>query len=308
MRTDRTVIWLSSIVALLGAVAAATGVFWDGAGASWTARSIHADAVAIYGHGLYRFDTVLSAAGFRGVDLVTLVIGVPLLVVSTLLYRRGSLRGGLMLLGALSFFLYNSASLALSAAYNELFLVYVALLGCSLFGLLLAALSIDATALDARVSGRFPRRGTAAFFLVLTGVFVFVWLLPAVAALVRGEPPSMLDTYTTVVTWVLDLGVVMPASLAAAVLLLRREPIGYLVAASILIVTLMLGPALTAMTIAQLWAGVSFTPGDVIGPVLGFLVASAIGMILAVRLLRSVADAPVVRGGGVHTPGTPAPA
>lgn len=304
MRVDKMVILLSTAVALLGGAAAGVGLLWDGSGAAWSTVSIHGDAVLIYGHGLYRFDNLITAAGFRGVDLVTLVVGVPLLGVGIVGYQRGSLRGGLLLLGALAFFLYNSASLALGAAYNELFLVYVALLGCSLAGLVLTVRAIDATVLDARIADGFPRRATAAFLFVLTGVFVVVWLVPAVAALVSAAPPPFLDTYTTVVTWVLDLGVVMPASLAAGVLLLRREPAGYLVAAPILIITLMLGPALTSMTIAQLWSGISFTPAELVGPVIGFLVASAVGAILAVRLLRSVADPSSPVGGGAHLPAT----
>jgi hypothetical protein len=43
------------------------------------------------------------------------------------LYRRGSLRGRLLLIGILTYFLYVYASIAFGAAYNALFLVYVGL-------------------------------------------------------------------------------------------------------------------------------------------------------------------------------------
>jgi hypothetical protein len=77
-------------------------------------------------------------------------------------------------------------------------------------------------------------------------------------------------------------------------LVLRRHPLGYLVASTTFVVTLMLGPALTFMTVSQLAAGVTFTPGEVAGPVAGFLVLAFVGMVAAVVLLRNVADAPTV--------------
>jgi hypothetical protein len=57
---------------------------------------------------------VPKAPIFRGTDAVTLFVSVPLLALSFLLYRRGSLRGALLLVGVLGFFLYYSASLAFS--------------------------------------------------------------------------------------------------------------------------------------------------------------------------------------------------
>jgi hypothetical protein len=46
--------------------------------------------------------------------------------------------------------------------------------------------------------------------------------------------------------------------------------------------------------VLQIRAGVAFTAGQVIGPIAGFLVLGAIGVVLLLRLLRDVpaADAP----------------
>jgi hypothetical protein len=86
--------------------------------------TVHGTVVELYGGGLYGSDTVFAAAGQRGTDAVTLVLGIPLLVASILRYRRGSLRGGLLLTGTLGYFLYVYAGPALgTVVYNELFLV-----------------------------------------------------------------------------------------------------------------------------------------------------------------------------------------
>jgi hypothetical protein len=282
------VVCLVAAVAVPAFIAAAVGLLWQGDGASFTFTTLRGDSVQVYGEGLYRFDTVMGGSGYRGVDLATLLVGLPLLVGSTILWRWGSLRGTLLLIGALSYFLYNYASLALGASYNRLFLVYVLTFAASLFALVLVLTAFDRAAFAASLSPHMPTRGIGAVLLATFGVLTAVWLLPAILAAVADEAPSVLASYTTVITWALDIAIILPLALVAAILVLRDKPLGYLIAAPILIVTLMLGPALTAMTVAQLLAGVAFTPAELIGPVAGFLVLSLFGMAGAVALLRNV--------------------
>ena len=76
----------------------------------------------IYGHGVYRYDPLSMAAQGISQDAVTLVLGIPLLLVSLHLYRQRRLRGQLLLTGTLAYFLYTYTSLAFGAAFNPLFL------------------------------------------------------------------------------------------------------------------------------------------------------------------------------------------
>jgi hypothetical protein len=143
VQPSRAVVRLSSLIVALALVAAGTGLFSGDGGGQSSYTTLRGETAQLYGQGLYRYDTLLIGSGFRGQDAITLVIGVPLLVISILLYRRGSLRGGLMLTGALAYFLYVYASMAFGAAYNGVFLLYVALLSASLFALVLAFASVD---------------------------------------------------------------------------------------------------------------------------------------------------------------------
>ena len=112
------------------------------------------------------------------------MIGVPLLLVSTRHYRRGSLRGHLLLAGMLAFFLYDYASMAVGAAYNELLLVYIALVSTSLFGFVLAFATVDLDRLRAAVAPTLPVRGIAAFLLLTFAGLVVIWLSPIAVGLV----------------------------------------------------------------------------------------------------------------------------
>ena len=82
-------------------------------------------------------------------DLVTLALGLPLLVISFWLTLRGSLRGRLLLTGTLGFILYTYITMCFGAAYNQLFLVYVAIFSLSLFAFILSMMSFDLETLPA---------------------------------------------------------------------------------------------------------------------------------------------------------------
>lgn len=137
MKTSKSLIWFSALVGLLALVAAAAGLFWKDGGTRFTFTTLNGQEVQMYGEGLYRNDTIFTAGTFIGTDAVTIFACIPFMIVALLLYRRGSLRGGYLLIGALSFFLYNGASLAFGAAYNSFFLVYIALFAASLFAFIL---------------------------------------------------------------------------------------------------------------------------------------------------------------------------
>ncbi|MEA5507218.1 hypothetical protein VB735_29810 [Halotia wernerae UHCC 0503] len=138
------IVGLSSAIALLAAVAASIGLFWQDGGQSFSFTTLHGQTVQIYGQGLYRYDTLFSAAGSRGTDAVTLFLAIPLLIICLSFYRRGSLRGALLLIGALFYFLYVYAGFALgTVTYNRLFLLYVVLFSISLFTFVFALTTID---------------------------------------------------------------------------------------------------------------------------------------------------------------------
>lgn len=292
MRVSSTITWLSALIAVLALVAAGSGLFWQGEGDTFTFTTLRGETVEMYGRGLYRYDTLFTGAGNRGTDAITLLLGIPFLLLSLRLYRRGSLRGGLLLAGVIAYFLYVYASLALSAAYNNLFLVYIVLFSASLFALLLAFASVNLQALPAHFLPRLPRLSVAVFMFASGLVTFVVWLGPLLSALLQDEPPHLLGSYTTKVTDVLDLGIITPATFATGLLILRRAALGYLVALALLVLEVSLAPLIAAQTISQVSAGVSFSTGEIVGPMAGFVVLALLAIRFIVALLRNIAEAP----------------
>jgi hypothetical protein len=81
----------------------------------------------------------------------------------------------------------------------------------------------------------------------------------------------------------------------------RREPLGHLLAAPLLVTVVLMLPTISLGTALQVAAGISFTPTQVIGPIAGSGVLGALGTRLLVRLLSAVpTTAPEVPGAHVH--------
>ncbi len=286
MQPSKTLVMLSVLIAVLALVATGVGVFWQGSGQSFEFRTLRGETVLIQGRGLYRFDTVSSAAQAIAQDVVTLAVGIPLLIVALVIFRRGTLRGKLLLSGTLAYFLYTYASYAFGASYNTLFLVYVALFTFSLCAFILTLMTIDVLTLPQHFSPRLPRQGIAIFLFAIGGFLLMAWLGRIVPSLVANQPPIGLESTTTLFIQVLDLGLIVPAAFLSGVLLWKQRAWGYLLASVVLVKGFTLGIAVSAMAVNMIRAGVQVS----IVEVTMFPALTLIGIGMTATLLRNVLE------------------
>ena len=92
---------LSLLVSVLAVVATTAGIFTANRAHHRTFISLHGQTITLQGGGLYANETVSGAAQAIGQDVVTLLVGIPLLLAATYLAARGSLRGQVLRAGAL---------------------------------------------------------------------------------------------------------------------------------------------------------------------------------------------------------------
>lgn len=200
---------VSWIVAALMAVAAAAGLGLDG---------------------LYR-DNALVVAAWKGNDLVTLLLAVPLLVGGLIHAGRGSKRGHLITLGLLAYAAYSYAFYLFGAAFNHLFLVYVGVLAFSTLGLIggLASGRLRPSARQLRI-GRMDRV-TGWLILAVAGTLGLFWTGTSLHFVVTGQVPAMVTAtgHPTNVTGALDLWVVVTFGLLGGTWLIGRKPWGFLI-------------------------------------------------------------------------------
>lgn len=286
MKPNTSVIRLALIIIPLALSAAGAGVFWQGSGEPYPFDTLRGETVMIRGHGLYRFDTVNSSSQEIGTDIVTLLIGVPLLTTGIVLSRRGTMRGQLLLTGALGYFLYTYGAMCFLTAFNPLFLVYVALFSLSLFGFILSMMNLDADEVTRHISDGFPRRTVAAFFIIVAVFLSLAWLGLVASPSLTWAPPAGLESAITMVIQALDLGVIVPTSFLTASLLIKKQAWGYALSSVLLLKILTMGAALIAMIIGQMSAGVEIDP--VISVI--FVLISISGITLGIMTLRNIRD------------------
>ena len=229
--------------------------------------------------------TILLAQ-MQGNDLIALVVGLPLLVISTWLAFRGSVRGRLLLTGTMGFFLYTYLSMSMLTAYNMLFLVYVALFTMSLYAFILCMLSFDLEELPRHFSEKLPH-GWIAGVLFAIGAFLFLaWFGRVVPELLNPETPAALENTTTRVIQALDLALIVPLVVLSGVLLLRRSAWGYLLASLSVLKGLTMALAVSTMAINMALKGVP----DSVAIMIPFLVLTALNMAVAVLLLKNIKE------------------
>lgn len=176
-----------------------------------------------FADGLLNGTPVMNGSA-RGTALTMFAVALPALLGGLATSVRGSARGRAVLIGALGYLTYNAMLFVYATPFNQLFLVYVALLGLALWSLVSAL--IDRFPL-LEMDSRLPTRGIAIFILTVVALNGIAWLRFVVPDL-RQDPPGFLagTGLTTNPIYVQDLAVWLPALAIIAVLLLRHHPSG----------------------------------------------------------------------------------
>jgi hypothetical protein len=284
MKLSPALKWLVPLIFVLTLGATLAGL-WPGTGQPYPLTNFRGEQITINAQGLYYWDTVSSAAQMQANDLVTLVLGLPLLVIAAWLSWRGSLRGRLLLSGTLAFILYTYITMSFGAAYNKLFLVYVALFSLSLFAFILSVMSYDLKTFPAHFSDRLPRRGIAAMLFFAATFLLLAWLGRILPMIFTSQIPA-LENVTSMFIQVMDLGIIIPVCFLSGILLLRRSPWGYLLASISMMKFITLGLAVSLMGINMARVGVPASPVE-IG---AFLTITLINLALSVVLLKNIKE------------------
>ena len=274
--------WLVPLIIILTLVATLAGV-WPAQGRPYPLTNFRGEQVTIYARGLYYWDTLSSAAQTQANDLVTIVLGLPLLAVSLWLTLRGSLRGRLILTGTLGFILYTYITMCFGAAYNRLFLVYVALFSLSLYAFILSMMSFDLKTLPAHFSAKLPRRWIAGLLFFAAAFLAFAWL-GRIAATFKPQTIPALENTTSMFIQAMDLALIVPLCIVAAVLLLRRSPWGYLLASVGMMKFLTMGTAVSVMGLNMARVGVPVNYAELFI----FPIITIVNVIMVVILLKNL--------------------
>lgn len=238
----------------------------------------------------YVRETENWAAQAVGQDWVDLLFGVPWLAISAWASLRGSRRARILLAGGLLYTVYELVIYAFAVHFNALFLVYCASLGLSLFALLGVGGSLAQEDVRSWFEDTVPVR-TPGIFLVTIGVgFALLWLAEIVPALVQGSVPRSVAEagLLTNPVHVIDLSTVLPAHVAAGVLLLRRHRAGYAAVPVVLAFGVLMALSIAGMMVVMQMRGLEQT----FAVAAGMMVLSTLTATTLVLMLRKLRTAP----------------
>jgi len=256
MKFKKSISRLVLLIAILALAASIYGIFSSQGKGQYDFKTIHDTSVTIYGKGLYQYDSISVASQAVAQDIVTLFLGVPLLILSLYLFRKGSLKGKLLLAGTIAYFLYTYTSYSFFSMFNRFFLIDVILMSTSFFAFVLTMMSFDINNLSAYFSEKLPVKFVGGLLIFIGSVFGLMWLGTVAPSIMSGTTPTGLEHYTTLVIQAMDLGFVVPTAFLAGILLIKRKPFGYLLSSIVTVKAITMLTALTAMVINQMLAGV----------------------------------------------------
>lgn len=209
-------------------------------------------------------DDVWGRAAFRGNDLATLAVATPLLLAALAASVRGSRRGRLVTLGMLAYGVYDYAFYVFGAAWGDWFLLHVAAFVVALYGLVALAPAAGTAAVPART-----RRAVAAYTGLVGAGLAGMWAYVSVRYAATGEVDAgttPLDAMHAI--FAIDLTLIAPALVAAAVLLWRGHAQGVAAAVAVNVVGAVYQVALAAGAAFQADAGIEgkawLTPSGVV--------------------------------------------
>ena len=220
----------------------------------------------------------------------------PVLLASVLLARRGSRAAQAVWLGALAYSLYNYAYYVFGAAFNDIFVIHIALFSLSIAALVLAVANIDMGAIAARFRDVKGARVIGGFLAVVGIVLGGLWLFLAIRFAVTGELMADLPADGIHLVFAIDTSLLAPALVIAGVLLWRRTARGYVFGTAMAVMGAMYQ---VNLLLAGLFQASADVPGVKAFPVEGIVLASGFAVVTLALLLhreRELTDRRSTRG------------
>lgn len=286
MKNQKTISILVVCIAILSAIASATGIFYTQGPGSYEIQSIRNETVRIYGRGLYKHMSADVAIQGIAQDCVTLFIAIPLLLLALLLCRKGTLKARLLLAGVLNYFFLTYLFYMNMAMYNAFFIIYILLVSTTFFAFALTLMGFDTDGLPQKFSESTPVKPVGSFLIFLACSIALLWLQIVITPLIDGTIiPQSVEHYTSLTVQGFDLSIFLPIAFLSGWLLVRRNAYGFLLAPVTLILLSILMTALVAKIIAMAMAGVNAIPAVFIIPV--FMILAIIG---AWRIFKNIKE------------------
>jgi len=233
----------------------------------------------------YSRETASLAAQGVGQDIVNLFIVVPMLLISLFFIRKNYKIAYLVFSGAVSYILYSFVIYSLGIHFNNLFLLYCAILGLSIYIFIITLIDMSKIDFINIKENNVPYRSISSFLIIVSAMFSLIWLKEIVPAIINNTVPKSVADFNILVNpvHVIDLSFALPGLIVSAVLLLKRKHLGYVLTPISLLFILIMAVALIGMVIMMKINGIT----DDISIAVIFAILALISIFLLLKLFKS---------------------
>ncbi len=206
-------------------------------------------AGGIFFPGIYSGETSLVVAQASAQHWIHLVIVAPLLIIAALLMKEGRADAIFVWLGTMAYALYSFAVFCFTIRSGVLFPGYCALLGLSLYGILAVVAATDANEVSESFDKGKSNNLIMAYLWIVVLLFSSQWLKEIIPQMFSGGAAGSVGqagAFGTVIH-VLDLSIFLPGMGIAAILMRKRHPLGFVLAPSLIVFTIITNIAYAVM-------------------------------------------------------------
>ncbi len=261
------------VTVMLMLITSITGILSMNFNHKWEFENQYGHVVELYGYGIYSYDTYFKAPLNIGMDFTILLVVVPLLIFYYLqYYRKRCALTEMKMASVYGVITYYAASVCFGVTYNNLFLGYVVLFSIALFKTFWHIK-------DVRLQEGVSIGKGLTVFLCISGVSLFVaWFPDIVPTLFTGGTLPLIGTYTTEITYVLDMGIISPLIFTCLYYMKKKAPIGTIILDIILCLCSVVGIMIIFQSICQKLSNAEMPLVVIITKALIFIILGAFSM------------------------------
>ncbi len=280
---------LSLIAAVLMMISACIGIFYSSGGSRLEVINTYGEKSYLFGDGIYAHDTILKAATGKGTDITMLVVGI--LIIAGVFLEGKYLWIRFVKVSLLSGLLYHAICLVTEFSFNRIYILYLVLFGTALYSFIwnLAGLMKQ----EPYPKSVYDKRFTGPLITIFVGgcstlCWMIFFILPATLSGDITGSIDALEIYTTVPTFAIDLGVILPACILCAFWLYKKDRRGYILTPLLLVLLALVGIMVIIQSIVQNYYGIRLPLPQLIGLVGTFVILGGVAIPFAVKFLKLV--------------------
>lgn len=187
--------------------------------------SLVAASIGVFNQNIYSKVVSLEILpGTISQDLITIIISLVLLILS-LIVSKEDFKKQIVGISLVSYLFYGYGIYVIEQIYNSLYLLYIAIFTLSFWSIIYGMVNINREKLRNIKISKLVRYLTAGFSIFIPLLFYSLWIGQLLPLMRTGEKLEFTHSI-----FILDMAFVLPAFIISAILIIKRNELGYIFA------------------------------------------------------------------------------